>query len=190
MHTSFFRVQVCVVSSIASLVSFALAFAQDQPIKLQVDATDAPRKILHANLSFPAKSGSFTLLYPKWIPGEHGPNGPITDLAGLKLSAAGKPIPWQREEEDMFTFHCQVPAEARAVEVALDYLSPPSDTPGFGSAASISSQLAVLNWNQFLLYPKGLPMQEITCRARISIPSGWKLGTALTVAGQIGRAPV
>src|SRR5207302_458379 len=107
--------------------------------------------------------------------------------AGLKLSAGGKSIPWRRDEEDMFTFHCQVPAEAKAVEVALDYLSPPSNTPGFGSAASITSQLAILNWNQFVLYPKGPPMNEIHCRARISVPPGWKLATALPIESQSAK---
>jgi hypothetical protein len=62
----------------------AAAFAQETPIKLEVDATDAPRKILHAHLQFPVHPGPVTLLYPKWIPGEHEPDGPITDLSGLK----------------------------------------------------------------------------------------------------------
>src|SRR6185369_17248411 len=67
------------------------AFSQGQPIALDVDATDAPRKILHARLRIPAQPGKLTLLYPEWLPGEHAPTGPITDLVGLKMSAAGKP---------------------------------------------------------------------------------------------------
>src|SRR5260370_36477954 len=74
------------------------------PVKLDLDATDAPRKILHARLRFPAQPGKLTLLYPKWLPGEHGPNGPITDLTGLKMSAAGTPVEWQGQAEGMFAF--------------------------------------------------------------------------------------
>ena len=64
------------------LSSFTL-FAADGPaitITLAVDASDAPRKMIHAQLRIPAKPGTLTLYYPKWIPGEHGPTGPITDL--------------------------------------------------------------------------------------------------------------
>ena len=68
----------------------AAACAQETPIKLEVDATDAPRKILHAHLQFPVHPGPLTLSYPKWIPGEHEPDGPITDLSGLKMTAAGQ----------------------------------------------------------------------------------------------------
>src|SRR6202051_1130329 len=108
---------------VAALISFvAGAFAA--PITLRVDATEAPRKIYHAQLTIPASPGPLTLFYPKWIPGEHGPTGPITDLAGLKITAAGQEIPWQRDEVDMYAFHCKVPEGANTVEVALNFLSP------------------------------------------------------------------
>src|SRR4029078_7580692 len=67
-------------------------------IELKVDAHDAPRRLLHAKLTIPAKPGPMTLVYPKWIQGEHGPNGPINDLAGLRITAGEKNIPWQRDE--------------------------------------------------------------------------------------------
>src|SRR4051794_41135993 len=73
---------------------FAAPAAETTPIRLEVDAREAPRKILHAKLVIPAAPGPLTLLYPKWLPGEHGPTGPIADLAGLKIAAAGRAIPW------------------------------------------------------------------------------------------------
>src|SRR5712692_2320325 len=88
------------VALTCTLLIAASAFSQTAPITLHVDATDAPRKMLHARLRIPARRGKLTLLYPKWLPGEHGPNGPITDLVGLKMSAAGKPVPWQRDPDD------------------------------------------------------------------------------------------
>src|SRR6266478_1997997 len=87
------------------LIAGTNVWAQQKPIALQVDATDAPRKLLHARMQIPARPGKLTLLYPKWIPGEHGPNGPITDVVGVKFSAGGKSIPWQRDADDMFAFH-------------------------------------------------------------------------------------
>src|SRR5262245_28744883 len=60
-----------------SLILASTAFGEDRLITLNVDATDTTRQILHATLTFPVRPGAFTLLYPKWIPGEHGPTGPI-----------------------------------------------------------------------------------------------------------------
>ena len=56
------------------------------PITLSVDATEAPRKLFHARMTMAAAPGPLTLVYPEWIPGEHGPTGPIINLAGLKIT--------------------------------------------------------------------------------------------------------
>ena len=97
-------------------------FAQTAPVKLDVDATEAARGILHARLHIPASPGPLTLFYPKWIPGEHMPSGPINDLTGLQMTANGQPLHWQRDADDMFTFYLDVPAGADAVDVSFDYL--------------------------------------------------------------------
>jgi hypothetical protein len=65
------------------LSSFTVFGANSPIVTLSVDASDAPRKMFHAQLRIPATPGTLTLYYPKWIPGEHGPTGPITDLTGL-----------------------------------------------------------------------------------------------------------
>ena len=66
------------------LLLLARAFAQDPPATLKVDATDAPRRLFHVEIKIPAKPGPLTLLYPKWLPGEHAPVGPITNLVASK----------------------------------------------------------------------------------------------------------
>jgi len=150
------------------------------PITIAVDATDAPRKILHARLVIPVKSGPLTLFYPKWIPGEHGPTGPITDLAGLKFAAAGKTVAWRRDDVDMYTFHLDVPSGANKLDVTLDFLLPAS-AEGFSSAASTTANLAVISWNQVLLYPEGHGSDDLTYLASLRLPAGWKYGTALPI---------
>lgn len=178
------------VKSLQVLVILALLFVGAQavhagaalsPITLSLDASEAPRKILHAHMVIPATAGALTLVYPKWLPGEHGPTGPITDLAGLRLSASGRTIPWRRDLIDMYAFHCEVPPGASAVEVDLDFLLPASTT-GFTSGASSSAQLAVINWNQVLLYPQGSTSDALTYNVSLRLPAGWKFGTALQVA--------
>src|ERR1700735_4194552 len=93
-------------------------------ITISVDATHAPRKIFHASLKIPAAAGDLTLYYPKWIPGEHAPDGPVIDLAGLKFSAGGKTLKWRRDLLDGFTIHVDVPAGGGENPAGLDFLSP------------------------------------------------------------------
>jgi len=148
------------------------------PIRLDVDAREAPRKILHARLVIPAAPGPLTLLYPKWLPGEHGPTGPIADLAGLKITSGGRVIPWTRDPVEMYAFRCDVPAGAASVEIALDYLAPAA-SGGFSSSASATTQLAVISWNQVLLYPKGPSTDAILVTPSLTLPPGWSHATAL-----------
>ena len=96
-----------------------VAFAQ-QTIRLRVNATEAPRKIYHAELTLPASAGPMTLFYPKWIPGEHAPTGPVTDLAGLKILAGGRPLEWKRDSVELYGFHINVPRGATFEESVAD----------------------------------------------------------------------
>jgi len=168
------------------LIRVTASAAMTSPIAISVDATEAPRRIFHARLTIPAAPGPLTLLYPKWIPGEHGPSGPIVDLAGLKLSAGGTTIPWHRDTVDMFTFHCEVPQGSQSIEVALDFMTPVA-AEGFSAGASATSQLAVISWNQMLLYPAGPSSDDLTYTATLKMPPGWRHGGALPVASEDGQ---
>lgn len=171
---------------LASLAAAASALAAGEaPLRLSLDASEAPRRILHAKLVIPAAPGPLTLVYPEWIPGEHMPSGPIVNVAGLKLSAAGREIPWHRDPVDMYAFHLEVPEGVREIEASLDYLPVEADAR-YSSGSSTSQALAVLNWNQVVLYPKGSLPGELACRASLRLPEGWKFGTALPVESSSG----
>jgi predicted metalloprotease with PDZ domain len=152
-----------------------------QPARLAVDLRDAPSHIFHAKLELPVKPGPLTLFYPKWIPGEHSPTGPIVDFIGLKLSAGGKEIPWRRDDVDMYAFHVDVPAGAEILEATYDYLSPAEPT-GSRERPSSTAKLAVLNWYMVMLYPQGLKTDDLVYITSLRLPAGWKYGTALPVA--------
>jgi predicted metalloprotease with PDZ domain len=168
-----------------NLLLAASAFAQTGPIKLDVDATDAPRSILHARLHIPAPPGPLTLFYPKWIPGEHMPSGPINDLTGLEMSANGRPLNWQRDADDMYAFHLDVPAGADAVDVSLDFLLP-TGGGSFSTGVSSTAKLLELNWNEVLLYPQTAEPLKLQYVTTLQLPEGWKFGTALPVASASG----
>jgi predicted metalloprotease with PDZ domain len=153
------------------------------PIIISVDATDVAQKILHAELSIPAKAGSLTLYYPKWMPADHSPDGPIWNVAGLKFSAAGKSIPWSQDSVDMYAFHVEVPQGTKSVTAKLDFLlSAPGPTIDF--SASGTARLFVLMWNQVVLYPSGWPASQIMFQPKLTVPLGWTFHTALPVAEQ------
>ena len=50
----------------------------------------------------------------------------------------------------------------------------------------MTERLAILNWHLALVYPKGRPVREQQVRADLTLPSGWKYGTALPVEGEKG----
>ncbi len=178
---SFLRILI-----LAAQFSFtAGAFAA--PITLRIDATEAPRKMYHAELTIPASPGPMTLFYPKWIPGEHAPTGPITDLSGLRITSGGQTVVWKRDSVEMFAFHITVPQGTSAVNVKLDFLSTP-DAAGFSSAASATSELAILSWNQMVLYPRGKTSDELEVTVQLRLPEDWKFGTALPVARKNGNS--
>jgi predicted metalloprotease with PDZ domain len=180
------------VSRIAGLVcvfflSISSWAATTPTVTIFVDASAAPRKIFHATLKIPASAGDLTLYYPKWIPGEHAPDGPVIDLAGLKFSTGGKTLKWRRDLLDGFTIHVEVPAGVSEVDAELDFLSPATFEGGFSAGSSATDKLAVISWNQVLLYPKGFKSDDINYAASLKLPEGWKFGTPLPISKQSGN---
>src|SRR5580704_13445441 len=156
-------------------------------ITVFVDASEAPRKIFHAQLTIPATPGTLTLHYPQWIPGEHGPTGPIQDLAGLKFTANGQSLKWRRDLLDGWTLHVEIPAGVSTVKASLDFISPTGQDEGiFTGGESATDKMTVLSWNTVLLYPAGWATNDLTYQASLRLPEGWKFGTPLPVASQFG----
>jgi predicted metalloprotease with PDZ domain len=178
-------VMVLIAVITCSLASHAATAAPH--INIALDATDAPRKILHAQLTIPATPGTLTLYYPKWIPGEHAPSGPAIDLTGLKFTANGQFLKWRRDLADNWAVHVEVPAGAQEVHASLDYLEPgESDQSLFSAGSSATQKMLVISWNQVLLYPKGWTGDQITYSASLRLPPGWKFGTPLPVTSRSG----
>jgi len=153
-------------------------------ITISVDATDAPRKMFHAHLTIPATPGTLTLYYPKWIPGEHGPTGPIQELAGLRFTGNGHILKWRRDLLDGWTFHVEVPEGVSLVDAALDYMAPTSRDGIYTGGQSATDKMTVINWNTLLLYPGGWTSDQLTYEATLRLPAGWKSGTPLPIASQ------
>jgi predicted metalloprotease with PDZ domain len=160
--------------------------APPPPISISVDATQVSRRILHAKLIFPVHPGPLTLYYPKWMPADHSPDGPVWNLTGLKFFSGERQLPWQQDDVDMYAFHLVVPEGISSVEGSLDFLiSAPGPTIDF--SASGAATLFILMWNQVLLYPKGWPASELTFVPTLTLPSDWKFSTSLPISKRSGN---
>src|SRR5215510_13180552 len=103
---------------LSTLISTRLLHAADlsATIRLEVDASEISRKLLHAREEIPVRPGHLALWYPKWIPGTHAPGGPIQNIGGLRLETGdGKPISWRRDEAEVFRIECTVPESAKRI---------------------------------------------------------------------------
>src|SRR3984957_18102654 len=130
------------------------------PASVAVDAREAPRGVARVHLVLPVKPGKLTLLYPKWLPGEHSPDGPIAGLSGLKFSSNGQSIAWQRDADNMYAFHLNVPAGASTLEVAFEVDAVRGATDNNTDRTSTES-LALVLWNQLVLYPAGAQSDDL-----------------------------
>ncbi|HUY11408.1 MAG TPA: M61 family peptidase [Candidatus Dormibacteraeota bacterium] len=151
------------------------------PETLLLDAREAPRGIMIAHLHIPAQPGNFTVVYPKWIPGEHGPTGPIGDLDMLSVRVNGKKVEWRRDLVNLYAFHVQVPAGANAIDVTFREIENANgDTMG-------TSKIAIVNWNRDLLYQSDTNARDVIVKSSIILPAGWHYGSSMPRASRTGQ---
>jgi len=148
--------------------SLLAANAQRTPIQIHADLTDAPRKLFHADVDIPVHRGPLDLITPEWIPGAHGPDGPIHDITGIRFEADGKTLPWRRDPVDTYEYHLDIPAGVTTLHAHLDCVR-----------SRATRTAAVLEWEDLLLYPAHLPVHDIAIQPTVTVPAGWGIGTSL-----------
>ena len=166
------------VLSLLAAASIAPASrAQTPPVlSLVVDETQAARRIALVHEDIRVHPGNLTLVYPKWIPGEHGPTGPIEQLAVLRIHAGDATLPWTRDPDDIYAFHVSVPAGIDRISVDFDTLI----------ENTISNHQLLLPWSTTILYPAGIDKQALIVEPSVILPAGWKQGSSLHILRQTG----
>ena len=160
----------------AALAALVLIFtiqtspAQQSPIRITADLTDAPRKLYHAEIDLPVKPGPVALVTPEWIPGTHMPAGAAGAIVGVEFTANGAAIPWRRDDVDLYEFHLTVPQGVSTLHAHLDCIV----------TSRVTQKLAVLEWEKLLLYPAKTPVRDIAVQPAVKVPEGWGIGTPLT----------
>jgi predicted metalloprotease with PDZ domain len=155
-------------------------------ITLAVDTSNIAQGIFTVHETIPvAKGARMTLLYPEWRPGNHSPTGRgrLGRVAGLTITANGKPLAWTRDPVDVFAFHVPLSSAVTAINVDYQYLAPPASAYG---RPERTLRILTLDWDAVTLYPAGYYARQIMVDAQLKVPSGWQLATALERAAQEG----
>lgn len=176
-----------VAAPIASPVAQAVPDAADIPypggtIRLDIDASDTERGVYRVVETIPLAPGTrrITLLFPQWLPGTHGPRGPLAELVDLKFSVDGKPVSWRRDPVEVYAFHVDLPEGARALEARFLHTSPLESDEG---RITMTQEMLNLQWEKMSLYPAGHYVRRIRVKPSVVLPPRWTPATALE--GQI-----
>jgi predicted metalloprotease with PDZ domain len=165
----------------AALILTGLVQAAD--LTVRVDAREIARKHVHTDLTLAVQPGALTLVFPQWIPGEHGPTGPLDSIIGLVIRANGATLDWRRDPFDMYAITVSVPAGATRLDIAMD-TGLATEGGVFSTGPTSSEQVAVLPWNEFVMLPKGRDAGAIATEATVLAPAQWQLNCALALHPQ------
>lgn len=148
------------------------------PITLDIDATDTARAVFRVVETIPVApgTGKLTLLYPRWLPGNHAPQGPIAELVDLKFEADGKPVAWSRDPVELYAFHLDLPAGTRVVTARFIHTAPLQESEG---RVTMTPDIINLQWEKMSLYPAGHYVRQLRYRPSVTFPQGWTAATAL-----------
>ncbi|HEY6445479.1 MAG TPA: M61 family peptidase [Acidobacteriaceae bacterium] len=146
------------------------------PVALTVRLSNPQQQILYVDEAMPVRPGPLTLYYPKFIPGDHAPDGPIDSMMGLEITAAGQRIAWLRDAVDMFTFHLTVPAGVDKIDIRFQ----------FPAGDRVTPNLAGVEWNALALYQAGSPTKLQVFQPTLVIPADWQYASALRTEARNG----
>lgn len=155
---------------------------QDVPypgtITLDIDASDLATGAFRVVETIPVAAGTtrLTLLYPQWLPGNHGPRGPLPQLADVRFFAGDTLLTWTRDPVDVYAFHVDVPAGTSAVTARFVHTSPLREDEG---RVVVTREMLNLEWEKMSLYPAGHYVRQIRIKPTVAVPAGWSVFTAL-----------
>jgi predicted metalloprotease with PDZ domain len=168
---------------ILALMLAAPALTHAADLTVRVDAREVARKHLHTDMTLAVKAGPLTLVFAKWIPGEHGPTGPLETIIGMVIRAGGTPVAWRRDPLDVYAIRLSVPAGVSQLDISLD-TGLATEGGVFSTGPTSSAQLAVLPWNELVLFPKGRDAATLMTEVSVVAPPQWQLNCALALHPQ------
>ncbi|KAI9150858.1 peptidase m61 domain containing protein [Paramyrothecium foliicola] len=148
-------------------------------IQILVDLREARRGLIHVEVELPVQSATVaTFTTPLWIQESHRDNGPVSNIAGLYFSSRGKSLRWRRNPKVASEFSVEVPPETETVHGVFDAIV----------TRKVTRRLVMLGWESVLLYPSHRDIRKLPIQARVTVPAGWAVGTALQNLGGVHRS--
>lgn len=169
-------------------LAVSLAHASDtsaDPItRIAIDATDLPRKLLTATVEIPIQTDeektAVALWYPKWVPGSHGPGGPVANVAGLLIKDdAARVCEWSRTVGEPHRLLVQVEPGSTKLHVQVRYITNQPTTTSIGHDSFGSALVGIVSPSSVLFYPEGIDIDDAKVVATLRLPAGWQAASAL-----------
>ena len=91
----------------------------------------------------------------------------------MVFTANGKTLAWRRDDVDLYQFHVTIPDGVSTLHAHLDRIV----------TTNITQKMALFDWETLMLYPANTPVRDIPIQPSLIVPSGWRLGTALSPIG-------
>lgn len=159
--------------------------ASGQSARLEIDATDLPRKLLYATETIELGGSSagareVVLWYPEWVPGSHAPGGPVQNVAGLWFeTVGGEALAWRRTPGEVYRLLVEVPAGVSTIRARFRYITNQSSANSHGLDSWGSDALGIVSPNTVLVYPEGVSASAWEVEASVVMPEGWVASAAL-----------
>lgn len=155
-----------------------------QAMELRIDCSRHLRGLIESTCLIPLdavkKTRKVSLWYPKWVPGSHGPGGPIANVAGMTVcDEHGNRLSWKRTPGEVYRIDVQVPPDTSQLTVDLRYIINQPTTTSFGHDCFFSKSLGIISPSCLLVYPDWVDADKDTVATCIVLPSDWKAATAL-----------
>ncbi|WP_260596909.1 peptidase M61 [Sphingomonas endolithica] len=162
---------------VQTLARTPIAAPADRPfrgtIALDVDARDVAHRVFVVHERVPVqRAGAMTLLYPRWEAASHGPSLTVTELAGLEISANGRPLTWRRDAIEPHAFHFEVPEGTPTIDLRFQIVADDD---------RLSAGIVAVAWQHLLLYPAGWYARNIAVAPSLMLATGLRPFTSLDI---------
>ena len=163
-------------------------------MQISIDARDLPRrKWVEAELRLPITveehSRNLALWYPKWVPGSHGPGGPVANVAGLQIrNGNGNLLNWKRTPGEVYRLEVEVPAGEDELRVSIRYLADQPSNTSMGHDCFGSRNIGVISPGCVLLYREGVNIDKQQIKLELRLPEKWRVASALPTDTEVSAA--
>ncbi len=179
------RSMLVLLAVTASMVGSDVGGDEYAGMRLAIDARDLPRKLVSSEVTLPLKGDAtqarrISLWYPKWVPGSHGPGGPIANVAGLIIEdGAGHELAWQRTAGEVYRVEVEVPAGVAELSVFMKYICNQPTTTSMGHDCFGTPLLGLISPGSLLMYVEGMDVDVELLQLELQLPVGWTAAVAL-----------